>query len=150
MKNQRITKSFIGITVCILICSCTSPAARQGSSMANLKLEVSGSPFRVQPTADGSGMEYHLVPMPVVKTGADTLLQEDILADIGRNEVKNGGQAIPKLIEVRSFTTEDAHAATEIWLVDRSGKTIAYRVSMTLSLQGGTDISLHDGVPVVQ
>src|SRR5258708_1089621 len=101
MKITSIIQNIACITICLLISSCADPAVRRGSSYANLRLEASGSPFRVQPTADGRAVEYHLMSTPVVLSEAVGQLQHDILVDIGRNGIKHGGQASPKLIETR-------------------------------------------------
>ena len=148
MKNSQVIQSIVGISVCILLSSCADPTARQGAFYANMSLQGSGSPFRVQPTADGRGVEYHLLNSPVVLSEAVGQLLHDILVDIGRNEIKHGGQASPKLIETRSFT-KTAKGTGEIWLVDRNGQTIAYIIFMMPSPQGGTDFRIQGGVPVV-
>jgi hypothetical protein len=148
MTNHQVTQNIVGITICMLMSSCADPAVRQGAKFANVAFQGSGSPFRAQPTADGRAVEYHLVSTPVVTTVAGAQLQNDILADIGRNEIKHGGQISPKLIETRSFT-ENAQGITEIWLVDRNGQSIAYIITMMPSPQGGTDFRLQGGVPVI-
>jgi hypothetical protein len=148
MNITRIITNTAGITICFLIPSCNDPAVRQGAKFANVGLQGSGSPFRAQPTADGRAVEYHLVSTPVILSEAVGQLRHDILVDIGRNEIKHGGQASPKLIETRSFT-RSAQGIREIWLVDRNGQTIAYVITMMPSPQGGTDFRLQGGVPVI-
>ena len=149
MKTYQVIQNIVGITVCIFLSSCADPAVRQGAKFANAQMQGSGSPFRAQPTADGRGVEYHLVSTPIVLSEAVGQLRHDILADIGRNEVKRGGQIDPKLIETRSFA-RNAEGIREIWLVDRNSQTIAYLITFMPSPQGGTDFRLQGGVPVVQ
>lgn len=148
MKSHRMIIYVAGIAMCNLLISCADPAVRQGAKISNVRLQGSGSPFRVQPAANGQGYEYHLISSPVVVSEAVGQLLHDILADIGRNELKHGGQANPKLVETRAFPGK-AHGAREIWLIDRNGQTIAYIITMAPSPVGGTDFRLQGGVPVI-
>lgn len=147
MRYRRLITYVANFALGSLLISCANPAARQGANIANVRLQGSGSPFRVQASADGHP-EYHLISTPAVVSEAVGQLQHDILADIAQNEMKHGGKAAPKLLETRAFPGA-RHGTREIWLVDRNGQTIAYIITMAPSPSGGTDFRLQGGVPVI-
>ena len=149
MKNSSFSFFAFSLLICLLVSSCADPAVKQAAGYANLKLANSGAPYRWQSTADGRGLERHLVDAPVVATIADEQLHRDILVNIGRAEVQRGGETIPQLIETRAFG-KSAKGTTEIWLVSRKGQSIAYVVTMKPSPEGGTDLHIEGGLPVVR
>ena len=122
--------------------TCAAGSAAE-KTLREMTTEKPGSPYQwVSERAEGGTvMERVLVGTPG-PTVADETVKADILRNIGAYEEKNGGAAVPEVVEVRQLPkSKDGY--NEVWVVSRGGQRIAYTVSLKPSPQGGVDLHIH-------
>lgn len=71
-------------------------------------------------------------------TGADAILQSDVMRMIGMFESAGGGSKQPIFISA-SGAGKSGTTVIEHWIVDSNGKKVTYEVTFTPSPQGGVD-----------
>lgn len=116
---------------------------KNAARMANEGAEKSGSSYRWVVEEHDSRtaiVDKQLIGTPA-PTAADQVLKKDVLTAIEKLEVQSGATGQPKLIETRRVSI-GSDAVTEVWVVSRDVKNVAYTVTMRPSPNGGVDLSI--------
>ena len=74
-------------------------------------------------------------------TGADAILQSDVMRMIGMFESADGGSKQPIFISA-SGASKSGTTVVEHWIVDSNGKKVTYEVTFTPSPRGGVDFGV--------
>jgi hypothetical protein len=132
-----------GLWFLILFSSaCVAGSAAQ-HTLDQMTAEKPGSPYHwVSENAYGGTVLTRALLGKPDRTVADDRTKADVLKNIGGYEEKAGGDAQPKVLEVRRLP-KVGNEYNEVWIVARGKERIVYTVGLTPSPEGGVDLRIQ-------